>query len=135
MLPANRIVINRRDAQALGLRPGQKVKLVSASNPDGIVDLGNGGPPLVVAGELDIREGIRPGVVGVSWHYGHWAYGSNDVTVDGQVVRGDKRRATGLCPNMVMAIDPLLKDVCLTDPIGASSSFYDTKVRLEPIGA
>jgi len=26
--------------------------------------------------------------------------------------------------------DKKLKNMCLTDPVGASSSFYDTKVRL-----
>jgi len=32
-----------------------------------------------------------------------------------------------------MAIDPILKDVCLTDPVGASASFYDTQVNLIPV--
>jgi anaerobic selenocysteine-containing dehydrogenase len=127
----NTILINRRDASRFGLRPGQPVRLVSASNPDGRVDLGDG-RVLDIVGKLEVREGIRPGVVAVSWHYGHWAYGSNDVTVDGQVVRGDRRRAAGLCPNPVMAVDPILRDVALTDPVGGSSSFYDSWIRLEP---
>lgn len=71
-------------------------------------------------------------MVAVSWHYGHWAYGSDDVTVDGVTVRGDPRRVTGLCPNLVMAVDPILGDVSLTDPVGGSNSFFDTQVRLVP---
>ena len=47
-------------------------------------------------------------------------------------MRGDRRRAAGLCPNPVMAVDPILGDVALTDPVGGSSSFYDTFVRVEP---
>ena len=132
MQTENLILINRRDAAKYGFKSGQRVKLVSAANPDGRVDLSNG-REIEVAGKLDVREGIRPGVVAVSWHYGHWAYGSNDVEVDGQLIRGDPRRATGLCPNLVMAVDPILKDVSLTDPVGASASFFDTSVRLEPI--
>ncbi len=66
----------------------------------------------------------------VSWSCGHWAYGANDVMVDGKVVKGDKRRGKGLCPNAAMRIDPVLRDMCLTDPIGASSSFFDTKVKV-----
>ena len=132
MMPENPILINRRDAEQLGLKPGQRVKLVSASNPSGTVDLGDG-RKLSIAGKVQIREGMRPGVVAVSWHYGHWAYGSNDVEVDGQGIQGDRRRAAGLCPNLVMALDPVIQDVSLTDPIGASASFFDTTVRLEPL--
>ncbi|MHC4413741.1 MAG: molybdopterin-dependent oxidoreductase [Planctomycetota bacterium] len=132
MMPENRIIINHRDADKHGFEPGQRVRVTSAANPTGTVDLGNG-RVIDVAGRLQLCEGIRPGVVAVSWHYGHWAYGSNDVEVDQQTIRGDPRRGTGLCPNLVMAVDPDLKDVGLTDPIGASASFYDTMVRLEPV--
>jgi hypothetical protein len=31
-----------------------------------------------------------------------------------------------------MAVDPILRDVALTDPVGGSSSFYDSWIRLEP---
>lgn len=79
---------------------------------------------------LKVIQGLRPEVVSVAWHYGHWAYGGNDVIVDGELIKGDKRRYDSLCPNPVMAIDAKLKNMCLTDPIGASASFYNTKVRL-----
>jgi anaerobic selenocysteine-containing dehydrogenase len=131
--PENTIVISRRDAAAQGLRAGERVRLVSASNPEGQVDLGDG-RVVDVAGRLEVREGMRPGVVAVSWHYGHWAYGSNDVAVDDVTIPGDPRRATGLCPNLVMAVDPVVGDVALTDPIGASASFFDTPVALIPLG-
>ena len=32
-----------------------------------------------------------------------------------------------------MWLDPVVGDVCLTDPIGGSASFYDTYVRLEKV--
>ncbi|MFQ5537236.1 MAG: molybdopterin-dependent oxidoreductase [Gemmatimonadota bacterium] len=127
--PENFVHLSRVDAEERGIRDGQVVRLVSASNPDGRVDLGDG-RMLDIAGKVRVLEGIRPGVVAVSWHYGHWAYGSNDVEVDGEHVAGDRRRAAGLCPNPVMAIEPALKDVCLTDPIGGSASFFDTQVNL-----
>jgi hypothetical protein len=31
-----------------------------------------------------------------------------------------------------MDVDPILKDVCLTDPVGASASFFDTYVNVTP---
>ena len=75
-------------------------------------------------------EGRRPGTVALPAQCGHCAYGSNGVQVDGFAVKGDQRRAAGACPNPLMTVDPILKAVCLTDPIGASASFYDTWVNL-----
>lgn len=132
-LPENFILINVRDAQSLALKEGEYVRLVSASNPNGRIELGNG-VKIEIKGKVKIVEGIRPGVIAVSWHYGHWAYGAEDVIVDGRRVRGDSRRRTGLVPNPLMRRDDNLKNVCLTDPIGASSSFFDTRVNLEKIG-
>ncbi len=131
MMPENRILINRVDAERYGVTDGQRVRLTSASNPTGTVELYDDNV-IEVAGKLRVCEGIRPGVIGVSWHFGHWAYGSNDVEVDGQTIRGDKRRGRGLCANLILAVDPTFTDVCLTDPVGASASFYDTMVHLEP---
>jgi len=132
MRPENTVLVNRRDAEELGLEEGRLVRLLSASNPKGRVKLGDGRTLDLVA-KVEVVEGIRPGVIAVSWHYGHWAYGANDVHVDGVLVPGDRRRAAGICPNPAMAVDPVIRDVCLTDPIGASASFFDTAVRLEPV--
>jgi anaerobic selenocysteine-containing dehydrogenase len=129
ILAENYVLMNRGDMQRLGLRDGDMVKLVSATNPEGVWDLGNGGK-LVVSGRAKGLEGIRPGTVAVSWHYGHWAYGARDIVVDGQLIAGDPRRSAGLCPNAVMRIDEALGDVCLTDPIGGSASFYDTRIKV-----
>ncbi|MFQ5550635.1 MAG: molybdopterin dinucleotide binding domain-containing protein, partial [Gemmatimonadales bacterium] len=126
--PENYLHVNLVTARDLGLRDGERVRLVSAANPNGTVELGE--RTIDVAGPLKVEEGIRPGVVAVSWHYGHWAYGSSDVEIDGETIAGDSRRAAGLCPNPIMAVDPVIGDVCLTDPVGGSSSFLDTRVNL-----
>jgi anaerobic selenocysteine-containing dehydrogenase len=75
-------------------------------------------------------EGMRPGVAAVSWHFGHWAYGASDVEIDGKTVKGDDRRGKGVCPNAANDLDEGMKTTCLTDPIGGSSSHFDTKVNL-----
>ena len=129
LLPENFILVNSRDAKALGLSDGGKARIVGASNPSGEWDLHNG-EKVPMVGTVKVAEGIRPGVVAVSWHYGHWAYGASDQTVDGKMVKKDKRRATGLCTNAALRIDPALGDMCLSDPIGGSSSFFDTKVKV-----
>ncbi|MFQ5459228.1 MAG: molybdopterin dinucleotide binding domain-containing protein, partial [Anaerolineae bacterium] len=130
VMKENFILLNRADAEDRGLADGDRARVVSASLPDASVSLGDG-RVYEVAGRVKVVEGIRPGTAAVSWSYGNWAYGSNDVEVDGEVVVGDRRRATGLVPNPAMRVDDVLGDVCLTDPIGGSASFFDTRVRVE----
>ena len=125
----NYIQINREDARKLGLKDGDRVKIVGPSNPNGVIPLLPGHDKPIV-GVVRVEEGIRPGTVVASWSFGHWAYGSNDVVVDGHVIKGDPRRGTGVCPNAAMLVDPALKNMCLTDPIGGSCSFYDSRVKL-----
>ncbi len=131
VLPENFIAINSVDARRLGLKTGDKVRIVGPTLT-GAFDLGDGRSYDTV-GKVRVMEGIRPGVVAASWSYGHWAYGSNDIVVDGQTIKGDPRRSSGVVPNPAFRLDPVVGDVCLTDPIGGSASFYDTMVKLEKI--
>lgn len=128
ILPENFVYMTKADAEARGLSSGDKVRLVSASNPNGVWRLADDEKDVI--GKVKIIEGLRPGTVSFSWHYGHWAYGARDVIIDGETVEGDERRAGGICANAVMREDPVLKNACLTDPIGASASFYDTMVNV-----
>ncbi|RMF01731.1 MAG: twin-arginine translocation signal domain-containing protein [Chloroflexi bacterium] len=132
ILPENYVLMNASDARRLSLQDGDYVRVVSASNTDGKVQI-NDAREYNVVGKVRVTEGMRPGVIAASWSYGHWAYGSHDVEVDGQVVKGEARRARGIVPNPAMRIDPVLGDVCLTDPIGGSASFFDTKVKVEKV--
>ncbi len=125
----NFVLMNKEFARGLGVDDGDKVKLVSASNPTGVWPIGNGHDRDVV-GRVKRIQGMRPGVAAVSWHFGHWAYGSSDLEIDGETIKGDDRRAKGVCPNAAMDLDEAMQTTCLTDPIGGSASFYDTKVRL-----
>ncbi len=131
VLPENFVLMNRQDGRRRGIHDGDMVEILSPTFEEG-VDLGDGRTYRIL-GKVRLTEGIRPGVIAISWHYGHWAYGANDVVIDGQVVPGDHRRGTGTCPNPAMLLDPVLKNVCLTDPIGGSSSFYETRVRVRRV--
>lgn len=128
-MPENGIMIHTSDAKRLGLKDGEMGKLVSAFNPDGVWDLKNG-RKVPMTGKVVVTETIRPGTVAVSWHYGHWAYGSSDIVLDGELIKGEPKRAKGLCSNAANAVDPVLKNMCATDKIGGSASFYDTKVSV-----
>ena len=127
------MLINRITAQEYGFEDGDVVRVISATS-NGIVNLGNG-EQAKTEGKVKILEGIRPGTVAISWHYGHWnAYGANGkIEIDGKRITADVRRATGLCPNLVMEKDESIGKVGLTDPIGGSAAFFNTQVKLEKV--
>ena len=129
LLPENFILLNSQDALRLGLRNGDRVKITSKTNPEGVWDLKEAGTKPMV-GTLKVIEGIRPGVTAFSLGHGHWAYGAGEVVVDEARLKPDKRRAQGIHANAAMRIDPYLKNVCLQDLVGASVAFYDTYVKL-----
>ena len=130
--PENAILVNAEDAKRLGLKDGQLVKVVSATNPKGEWDLGPmGRKPMV--GRVKVVQGLRPGCVTFPLGWGHWGYGATDLVVNGQVIKGDPRRAMGVHANAAMRLDPYLKDMALTDIVGGSVVFYETKVNLIPV--
>jgi anaerobic selenocysteine-containing dehydrogenase len=111
------------------VKTGDKVKVVSATNPDGVYNLQNGKMKPMI-GKVQVTETIRPGVVTFTLGHGHWDSGAEDVTIDGKVIKADKRRAAGVHANAAMWIDPHLKNTCMIDKVGGSVSFYDTKIKL-----
>ena len=131
LMPENHVLINPLDAKKFNLTDGQKVKVVSATNPSGDWDLGAGATKPMV-GLLKFTQTMRPGVISFALGFGHWATGATDISVDGVTIRGDSKRATGIHANAAMWIDPALKNTCMLDPVGGSVSFYDTHVKLVP---
>lgn len=130
--PANNIVVSAHDASRLGLRDGDVVRVRSASNPDGVWDVGEG-RIVPMDGEVKVLQGLRPGVVGFALGYGHWAYGASDVEIDGEKIPADKRRATGVHANAAMRTDTHNPNTTLRDLVGGSAVFYDTRVRLTKV--
>ncbi len=131
--PENFIEMNTADANALGLRTYDRARLSSASNPLGIV------------GRVRVTEGLRPGVVAVSHHFGHWQQSSrswdasagaglpSDPTFAPGAQAYDPTRALGIQSNEIMRLDPYLKDVSLQCKIGCSCSFNDTRVDVQKV--
>lgn len=125
----NHVLMNTIDAEQQGLSDGDVVRMSSPTNPDGSYTIIEG-ETRYVEGKIQVMEGMRPGVVAISWHFGHWAYGSRDMDINGDTVPGDPKRSTGMAPNPLMLEDAVVPNVCLTDPIGGSSSFFDTPVKV-----
>jgi anaerobic selenocysteine-containing dehydrogenase len=115
IMPENSILVSTRDAERLGLRDGDKVEASSATNPDGVWDLRKGSRKPMV-GTVKVTQGIRPGVTSFALGWGHWATGAHDISVDGEVLKGDARRASGVHVNAAMWTDPSLRNnTCLLD--------------------
>jgi anaerobic selenocysteine-containing dehydrogenase len=129
LYPENFVEISTFDAKRLGLANGDQVKTVSASNPEGVWDLGNGFKKPMI-GKIQVREGLRPGVVAFSLGHGHWGYGAQTVSIDGVTIPGDGRRGTGIHANAAMRVDPYLKNTGLVDSVGGSAVFYQSQVKL-----
>jgi anaerobic selenocysteine-containing dehydrogenase len=126
VLPENSIEMSNFDARRLGFKEGEQVWLLSTANPEGKWNLGNGQTkPLL--GRLRLTDRIRNGVIAFELGYGHWAYGSSNQTIDGDLIPGDPRRGTGIHANSAMVVDPHLRSP-LSDVVGGSAVFYDTKV-------
>lgn len=129
LLPENFLLMNAADAEARGLESGDSVKIVSATNPNGEWDFGNGLKHSIV-GKVKTTQGMRPGVVAFALGFGHWAYGAHDISIDAVTIKGDPQRLEGFHANAAMRTDPLITNTTLFDPVGGSAVFYDSKVKV-----
>jgi anaerobic selenocysteine-containing dehydrogenase len=130
LLPENFLLMNTVDAKKRGLRDGDKVRISSASNPEGEWDFGETGKRRI-EGKIKVVEGMRPGVVAFALGFGHWAYGAQDISINGTTILGDERRFEGFHANAAMRTDPIVTNTCLLDPVGGSAVFYDTQVKVQ----
>ena len=97
--PENFVQMHEATARKLGLKSGDKVRVVS---PNG----------LEVTGTLACDEGVAPGAVCIAHAYGHSAFGSEDRVVDGRTVPGIKARAGGIAVNQMIPRDPTRPGPC-----------------------
>lgn len=130
----NYIWMNPVDSQKRGLQSGDSVKVKSTD--------------FEARGKVLVTGGIKPGVVGCCFNYGHFAYGASSVKIDGkqtgvvepyghtQWTAGVEDtglalgRGTGFAVNSIQLIDVALKNACLSDPIGGGASQLDTRVEI-----
>ena len=117
--PEEWIQINAGDAAKQGIKHGDLVVVFSQDNPEG------------VKAKAMVTEGMRPGIITIPHSLGHWQYGAKSFKLDGKNTPKREWIGRGASANPVMTVDPHLKDVCMTDPIGGSASFYDSRVGVK----
>ncbi len=132
ILPENRVLMHEEDAGLLGLKNGDRVRLLSRGNPRG------------VQGRLKTARTCRKGCVCVSFHYGHTQLGASSLMVkDGNKVflggekvwaggklLPDPAFARGLNPNYLSNLDESLGDTPMVDLVGGIPDFSTTRVRV-----
>lgn len=133
----NPIWIHPSDAKARGLANGDKVVIESDSfKANGIVM---------------VTEGIRPGVVGSSYNFGHFAHGAQAIEIDGVVLPPSPSyghtpfefskplqetrqyaggRGAGFSANDMLSIDPSIGDTAMCDLIGGGAAQLYTRVEI-----
>jgi len=128
LYPQNYIEISEEDGSTLGLKTGDNAKVESASDS--------------AIGTIKVTKRVKPGVIAISHHYGHWAWGSADVEIEnagqvvndvgvvkGNIVVGDASRGKGIWGSKVMRIDDTTKSA-LVDPIAGCSPTGGVRVKL-----
>ena len=132
IFPENYVQINSEDAIIYKVQSGDQVRLISASNDIGIT------------GKVQVTEMIRPGCLGISFHYGHSQSGASDVMVkdaekvfyggrnaaDKTTLKGDPTLGTGTNPNMVSRLDERLGNTPLVDTLAGIPDYSSTRVKL-----
>jgi tetrathionate reductase subunit A len=142
IVPENYVEMNAEDADRLNLESGNLVVVRSASD--------------ALQGRLRVTNLLRPGVVSISYHYGHWAHGAGTAEVEqaenvvgvytatprahletspetyiqGDRVMPDAKRGAGIWVNKVMRVDDTTNSP-LVDPIAGSAPTSGVRVLVE----
>ncbi len=136
LVPENEVLVNAIDADSYRLKTGDTVRLVSRSNPEGVV------------GKVKVTQLVRKGCVAISFHYGHTHLGASELAVKdaetvflGQkaVANKDRMKAnpalgTGVNPNMLSDLDPKLGNTPVVETLSGIPDFSGTRVKLIKIG-
>jgi len=127
--------INPSDANKLGIKDGDRVKINSNSNYEGVITT------------IKVTDLIRPGTVAYSHHFGHWQHGVSSLfIVDGEkvfmgnknIINNDRiitdnKRSVGITPNLLTRLDEQLFNLPLVDPLGGIPDYSSTKINIEKI--
>ncbi len=135
ILPENFVEMNRADAEKLGVKDGDLVRVASKSRPEGI------------QGKVRTTSLVRPGAVAISFHYGHTQFGASRLYVEKAetVFQGGKevtdenglipnpKFAAGLNFNDIARLDENLGDTPMVDTVGGIPDFSSTRVKVEKL--
>lgn len=114
----NYLEINRDDAQELGISDGEQIRITNAGGD-------------VMEGVAMVRGGIAKGTFAVAWSYGHRAFGTKDLDIDGEVTRGNPAIGAGV--HLATMLDPTVEDGIypFADNVGAEPARCGGMYKIE----
>ncbi len=131
LYPENFIEISEDDSAKLNLKTGDMAKVESASDS--------------LTGKVKVTKRIKPGIIAISHHYGHWMWGAADHDIDnaaqtvtntekvqGNVLIGDPSRGRGIWGSKVMRVDDTTK-APVVDPIAGCSPTGGVRVKVTKV--
>jgi tetrathionate reductase subunit A len=98
--PHNPVSLNRHDAEQLGIRNGDRVRIVT--------------PGGAITSVVLVRDGIARGAVAIEHGYGHTELGARSHVIDDRTMPSDKALAAGVNLNELGFADPTRPDVTNT---------------------
>ncbi len=143
--PQNYADINPADAEKLGVKSGDWVKVKSPSSDQLDTDmyknyskyLKDFYPNYLGKGwfkfQVRVTSRIRPGLFSVCQSYGRFGAGARKWYMNGKGQPHDERIGTGFHINPLYMADPVLKNIAIIDPIGGGTQSYGTPLRVERI--
>jgi len=111
---SNQIQIPRDAATKLGIKDGNKVKVVTSTGE--------------IVGEAKVRDGLMPGTIAIAFGYGHWEYGSRTYNVEGKKVAGNEKIGAGVALNPIAHREK--NGNLVNDPVSGAASRNDTRAKL-----
>lgn len=90
--PRNALVMHTDDARRLGIRNGDRIRLVTAGGK--------------AEGQVTVRNGVMPGVIGIEHGFGHWRFGAAAMQFGKQKFAPDPAYGAGVAINPLGLSDP-----------------------------
>ncbi len=118
--PCNALAMHAEDARRLGIRNGDRVRLVTGGGE--------------AEGLVSIRSGLMPGVVGIEHGFGHWGFGANEIRLGTQQLQADPAYGAGVAINRLGLSDPLRPGIStLADFVLGANARNGLPARVEKI--
>ncbi|WP_339061095.1 molybdopterin-dependent oxidoreductase [Tepidibacillus marianensis] len=114
---SNQIQVPRDAAIKLGIKDGDKVKIVTSAGE--------------AVGEAKVRDGLMPGTIAIAFGYGHWEYGSKTYQTGTKNVAGNEKIGAGVALNPMAHREK--NGNLVNDPVSGAISRNDTRAKLMKI--
>jgi tetrathionate reductase subunit A len=118
--PSNELAMHVEDARRLGIRNGDRVRLVTAGGE--------------AEGVVSVRKGLMPGVIGIEHGFGHWHFGADAMQLGNRKISADPAYGAGVAMNRLGLSDPVRPGIStLADFVLGANARNGLPARVEKV--